>query len=181
MIESMLGIDHAPRHRGGAGTVLFDKLHRMRAGLGIDDIVDVTLAPDGDVLREVSGHRDIAHAGEELGEFCWLRVRELDEFETVGAGGIRLADLGGRGVVWEGAHGSAPELLRPRLANFAHDSADTSHDACIQPLEMLLMCADRARLKENPWKMRASISLTARYWRSYKAMRGSPTTIFRNG
>ena len=88
--------------------MLVDELHRMRARLGIDDIVDVALAPDGDVLGAVLGHRDIAHAGEQFGELLRLRMRELDELETVGAGGVFLADLGGRGVVREGTHGIPP-------------------------------------------------------------------------
>ena len=112
----MPGIDDAPGHRGGAGAVLFDELHRMRAGLGIDDIVDVALAPDGDVLAAMLGDRQIAHAGEQFGQLLRLRMREFDELETIGTGRVVLADFGGRGVVWEGTHGIPPKLAWPEKA-----------------------------------------------------------------
>ncbi len=119
MVERMLGIDDPPGHGGSAGAVLVDEFHRMRAGFGIDDIVDVALPPDGDVLGAVLGYRHIAHAGKKLGELFRFGMRELDEFEAVGAGGIGLADLCGRCVVWEGAHGVVLQrALWPKRAIF---------------------------------------------------------------
>lgn len=96
--------------------MLVDEFHRMRARLGIDDIVDVALAPDGDVFRTMLGHRDITHAGEQFGELLRLRMRELDKLEAVRAGGVFLADLCGRGVVREGTHGIPPNGWWPHRA-----------------------------------------------------------------
>ena len=67
---------------------MLDEAHGMRARLGIEDVVDVALAPDGDVLRAVPGDRLVAHAREQLGELLRLGMRELDELEAVGAGRV---------------------------------------------------------------------------------------------
>lgn len=50
VIEGVLGVDDAPGHRRGAGTMICDETRGMTAGFGVEDIVDVTLSPDGDVF-----------------------------------------------------------------------------------------------------------------------------------
>jgi len=104
VLEGVPRVDHAPGHRRRAGAVLLDEAHGVRARLGVDDVVDVALAPDGDGLAAMAGHRHVAHALEQLGELLRLGMGELDEFETVGPGGVVGADLGGRRVVRERTH-----------------------------------------------------------------------------
>ncbi|EGE60007.1 hypothetical protein RHECNPAF_1740012 [Rhizobium etli CNPAF512] len=104
MVESVFGVDDTPSHRCSAGTVLFDEAGGVTAGFGIDDIVDVALAPDSDVFRLVPGDGSIAHACEELVELFRFGMRELDEFETVGAGRVVGSDFGWRRIMRERAH-----------------------------------------------------------------------------
>jgi hypothetical protein len=65
MFEGLLRVDHAPGHGRCAGAVLADEAHGERAFLGIENVVDVALAPDGDRLGLVAGHRLVAHAGKQ--------------------------------------------------------------------------------------------------------------------
>jgi hypothetical protein len=61
-------------------------------------------------------HLRVAHAGEELGELLRLGMGELDELEAVRAGWVGFADLGGRRVVREGAHGSKTSVGRRKAS-----------------------------------------------------------------
>ena len=80
----------------------------MRTALGVQYVVDVALAPDGDVLGPVAGDRSITHALEQAGKLFRLGMGELDELEAVGAGRVGLADLSGRGVVRKRTHFVSP-------------------------------------------------------------------------
>jgi len=100
----MFGVDDAPRHRSGAGTVVGNETGRECARLGIEDVIDVALAIDRDGLGLVSGHGRIAHALEQRCQFARPRMGKLDELETVGAGRVLPADFGGRCVVRKRAH-----------------------------------------------------------------------------
>src|SRR6478736_348898 len=104
MVEGVLGIDDPPGHRWSRGTVLSDEASGMAARLGVQDIVDVTLTPNGDVLRLVPGDWNVAHAREELAQFLRFRMGELNEFEAVGASGIGGGDVRRRRVMRKGAH-----------------------------------------------------------------------------
>ena len=104
MAEGMLGIHDPPGHGRGTGAMLVDELRRMRTRLGIENVVDVALAPDGDVLGLVAGHRHITHARKQLFELLRLRMGEFNEFETVRPSGVILADRGFRCVVRKRAH-----------------------------------------------------------------------------
>ena len=84
--------------------MLADEAGGVAAGLGIQDIVDVALAPDGDVLGLVLRDRRIAHARKEFAQLFRLGVGEFDEFEAVGAGRVVLGDLGYRSVVRKRTH-----------------------------------------------------------------------------
>src|SRR6478735_184686 len=81
-----------------------DEARGMRAGLAVDDVVDVALAIERDIARLVPGHLDIAHPRKQRFELRGLGVSELDELEPVGAGGIVGADRGRRCVVRERTH-----------------------------------------------------------------------------
>ena len=110
MIESMFRVDHAPRHRRGAGAVPVGELHRVRTGFGVQHIVDVALPPDRNGLGPVTGDLRVAHAREKLRQLVRLGMGEFDEFEAVRAGGVGIADRRGRRVVREGTHGVSSEL-----------------------------------------------------------------------
>jgi hypothetical protein len=96
VIERVFRVGDAPGHRRRTGTVILDKAHRMAAGLGIQNVVDVALAPDADILGAMLGNAAIAHAGEELAQLFRLRMGELDEFETIGTGRVFNGDAGRR-------------------------------------------------------------------------------------
>ena len=104
VIEGVAGMHDAPGHRRRARPVLGDEARGERAGLGIQDVVDVALAIDGDVLGLVARDRDVAHALEQIRQLRRLGMGELDELEAVGAGGVGGGNGGGRGVVREGTH-----------------------------------------------------------------------------
>ncbi|MNV70024.1 hypothetical protein D3C71_1629620 [compost metagenome] len=108
MLEGVLGIDDAPGHRRGAGAVLVDEAHGMRARLGIQDVIDIALSPDGNVLALVSRDRAVAHAGKELGELLRLRMGEFDEFEAIRTSRVLRGNRCGRGVMRERAHRKSP-------------------------------------------------------------------------
>ena len=91
--------------------MLRDEARGMGARLAIDDVVDVALAIERDVARLVPRHLDIAHPREQRFELSGLRVSELDEFESVGAGGVIGADRGRRCVVGEWTHRDVLECI----------------------------------------------------------------------
>src|SRR4029078_11190222 len=99
MAEGMIGIDDTPGHGRRARPMLVDEFHAEGFGFGIEDVVNVALTIDGDGLGLVLGYRCKAEFAEKLGELLRLRMGELDEFETIGAGRIVLADLGRGGVM----------------------------------------------------------------------------------
>ena len=104
VVKRVLGIHHPPRHRRRARAVLIHEVHGMRTALGIEQIGDVALAPDGDVLGAMAGYQRVAHALEQCGQLLWLAMCEFNEFEAVGAGRIGFADAGWRCVVRKGTH-----------------------------------------------------------------------------
>jgi hypothetical protein len=113
--KRLFGVGHAPRHRRGAGAVGRDEAVGKGAFLGVEDVVDVALAPDRDGLGAVAGDRLIAHAGEQRFQRFGIGMGELDEFETVGAGGVVFRNF------WRAAHraGTGPSCLSSRtLARF---------------------------------------------------------------
>ena len=139
VVEGMLCVDDAPRHRGRAGTVAGDEAGRECPGFGIEDVVDIALAIDRDVPGLVARNGLVAHAPEELGQLVRPRMGEFDEFETVGARGVLRADLGGRRIVRKRTHVSSGLPLRPvclqrhdrsRRAKFAL-KCDNTHDIVI--------------------------------------------------
>ena len=65
---------------------------RMRRRFGIQEIVDIALTIERDVLAVMPGDRLEAHLAKQSVKNLRLRMGELDEFEAVGAGGVRLAD-----------------------------------------------------------------------------------------
>ena len=113
MLEGVLRIDDAPRHRRRAGTVRGDEARRERAGLGVEHVVDVALPVDRDVLGLVLGDRPVAHSREQARELLRLRVGEFDELEAVGPDRIVGADGGGRCVVRERTHDSLRDEFQP--------------------------------------------------------------------
>src|SRR5262245_12859445 len=100
----MLGIDHTPGHRGSTRAVVIHKAHCMAAWFGVDDVVDVTLAPDGDILALVVCDGPIPHAGEQLRQLLRFGMRKLNELKPICACGIISGDLRRRCVVWIWAH-----------------------------------------------------------------------------
>ena len=58
-------------------------------GLGIDDEIDVALAVEGDLLGAVAGHGAEAQALEEPAQRGGIGGGVFDEFEAVGAHGVR--------------------------------------------------------------------------------------------
>ncbi|MCY1240277.1 hypothetical protein D9M72_531150 [compost metagenome] len=115
MVEGVLCVDDAPGHGRGAGAVLIDEAHGMRAGFGVQNVVDVALPPDRDVLGLVLGNRAVTHASKKLGELLRFRMGEFDEFEAVGASGVFSGNRCRRGVMREGAHRKSP-LVLPNFA-----------------------------------------------------------------
>lgn len=84
--------------------MICDETRGMTAGFGVEDIVDVTLSPDGDVFCLVLGDRNVAHACKEFAQRLGLRMSEFDEFEAVGAGRIVGGDFRGRRIMRERTH-----------------------------------------------------------------------------
>lgn len=123
MLERVLGVDDAPGHRWGAGTMTCNETRGMTAGLGVQHIVDVALSPDGDVFRLVPGDRNIAHACEELAQRLGLGMGEFDEFEAVGAGRIVGGDFRGRRIMRKGPIFFPPEEI-------AFDMQSVAQNAC---------------------------------------------------
>src|SRR6266404_5309133 len=113
-LEGMLCIDDAPRHRRGTRAVGGNEASRERAGLGIQNEVDVALAIDRDVLGPVPGDGCIAHAPEQLCKLNRLRMSKFDELEPVGADRVLRADLGRRRIVRKRTHISSVDF-RPRF------------------------------------------------------------------
>jgi hypothetical protein len=118
-LERMPRVDHAPRHGGRAGPVLGDEARGVRGRIAIEHVVDAALAIERDVLGAVPGDLDIAHLAKQDAEFLRLGMRELDELEAVGAGGIVRADGCGRRVVRKWAHGMPRELARASVTRGA--------------------------------------------------------------
>jgi len=87
--------------------MLFDEFHAEGLRLGIEDVVDVALAIDGDIARLVPGDGDEPHALEQLRELGRLGVRELDELEAIGTGRVGLRNGGRRRIVRKRTHGSS--------------------------------------------------------------------------
>ena len=104
-LQGHLRVDHAPRHRGGAGAMLLHELGALAVGFGIQQVVDVALTVERDVLGLVLGDRLKAHLAEDPVENLRVGVRILDELEAVGACRVRVADRGLGGIMWERSHG----------------------------------------------------------------------------
>ena len=92
MIEGMLGIDNAPRHRRRTGAVLFHETPRVAAWLVVDHVSDVALLPKLDRLGLVRRRMDVTHPGEEGSQLLGLGMGELHEFEPVRAGWVLRSD-----------------------------------------------------------------------------------------
>ena len=97
----------------------------MRAGLGIDHIVDVALPPDGDVFRLVLGDGDVTHACEELAQLFGLGVSEFNKFEAIGAGRIVRADFRRRRIMRKRTH-----FLLQRNLHFDYAKCDPKRMQC---------------------------------------------------
>ena len=117
------GIDHAKRHRRSAWPVRGDKVEAVRAGLLIDEIVDIALAINRDLLAAVERDRDIAHQLEQRVQLFRLGVRIFDELETIGAHRVVGADGGGRRVVRKRTHGESPRIDGTELPSYRPQSA----------------------------------------------------------
>ena len=104
VLQSVAGIDDAPRHGRRAGSVFVDEGLGVAARLIVQDVGDVALLPDLDRLRPVRGDEAVPHAREQFAQLLRLGVCELHEFEAVGPGGILPRDLGFRCVVREWTH-----------------------------------------------------------------------------
>ena len=107
----LLRIDHPKRHRRCAGPVRRDEAMAVGAGGLVDEVIDVALAIDRDLLALVAGDRHVAHQLEQRVQLCRLRVRILDELETVRAHWIIGADGGGWRVVRKRTHGGISRKL----------------------------------------------------------------------
>ena len=88
-----------------------DEVKAVRAGLLVDEIIDVALAIDRDLLGLVAGNRRISHQFEQRVQLLRLGVGIFDELEPVGAHRIVGADGGGRSVVRKRTHGRISLLL----------------------------------------------------------------------
>jgi hypothetical protein len=77
----------------------------VRAGLFVDEVVDVALAIDGDLLAPVPRYRRVAHQFEQRVQFFRLGVRVFDELETVSTHRVVGADCRGRRVMRKWTHG----------------------------------------------------------------------------
>jgi len=100
----MPGIDHAPRHGRRAWSMGGHETRRVRGRVAVEHVVDGALTIERDVLGFVPGDLGVAHLPKQGFELRWLRMREFDELEAVGAGGIGGADRRGRCVVRKWAH-----------------------------------------------------------------------------
>jgi hypothetical protein len=76
----------------------------VAAGLLVQQVVHVALAVEGDRPRAVPGDGREPHLLEQGVQRLRLRMRVLDEFEAVGAGGVLRRDLRGRRVVRKRTH-----------------------------------------------------------------------------
>ena len=81
-----------------------DEVEAVRAGLFIDEIVDIALAINRDLLGAVERDRDIAHPLEQRVQLFRLGVRIFDELEAVSAHRVVGADGGGGRVVRKRTH-----------------------------------------------------------------------------
>ena len=84
---------------------------RERIRLGVDDEIDIALAPERDVFRAVLGDRLETHGAEQLAQLFRLRMGVFDEFETSVPIGFTSVIAGGRRIVRKRTH----ELSKGRL------------------------------------------------------------------
>jgi hypothetical protein len=91
----------------------------VAAGLRVDQVVNVALSENRQGLGSMTSDLSITHAAEETAQDRRIRMRELNEFETVGPCRIALADLGGRRLVRERTHDDSHWLeCSPKIASF---------------------------------------------------------------
>ena len=152
-VIGLLGIDDAEGHGAGAWPMLGRELLGERIGLGIDDEVDVALAPERDLLGPMLRDRLEAHGAEQLAELFRLGMGVFDEFETVRAHRIGFGD-GGRGAsCGNGPMASLHEY--PQTANMV--MAPAKARACI----FARICAILARICAWIMQMPQNIALDA--------------------
>ena len=128
MVEGVSGIDHAPGHRRRRRTVIRDEAGGMAARFCVQDVVDIALAPNGDVFFLVLGDCDIAHAGKELAQLLRLGMGELDEFEAICAGRIIGGDFRRRRIMRKRTHFL---LLGRQDFDYAKYGSKCAQSACI--------------------------------------------------
>ena len=127
---------------GAQGPCSSTKLHGVRAGLGIEDVVDVALAPDGDVLGPVPGDRRRSPcASNSSASFSGSGCANSTNSKPSVPAGLSALIVGGRGVVRERTHGFLHRRLQRR-------------DLCDHSASRRAMCLHSQRSK---WSIDARI------------------------